>query len=304
MIKLFNTPNYIIDTSIFSNLLHDNIVNEFEDNFAKYVGAKYACMANSASSLIYLALKRFKPSVVSIPSIIPPVVPNMVINAGHKISFNDDVKWVGAFYKLHEDVYDSAQQVEKNQYSNLQDNDAVMIFSFYPTKPISSCDGGMIVSNNKDKIDYFRIATMNGSEFNKNSWSRKQLFAGYKMHPNSIQAYIANENLKKLDTKNDILERIRMKYNLNFGYVNTSNHLYRLRVRDNISCIEYMQKFDIQCGLHYKCCHTIKCYSDEYVELPFSEREEKITISLPFHEELTNDDTDKVIHYAKNLEII
>jgi dTDP-4-amino-4,6-dideoxygalactose transaminase len=81
MIELFNIPNHKIDTSKFSHLLHGNIVQEFEKNFAEYVGAKYACSANSASSLIYLALKSFSPTAVSLPSTIPVVVPNMVVNA-------------------------------------------------------------------------------------------------------------------------------------------------------------------------------------------------------------------------------
>ena len=56
MIKLFHINNYDINTSRFSNLLHDDVVNEFEQNFADYVGAKYACSANSASSLLFLSL--------------------------------------------------------------------------------------------------------------------------------------------------------------------------------------------------------------------------------------------------------
>ena len=38
MIQLFNVNNHIIDTSKFSNLLHDGVVTEFEDKIAKYVG--------------------------------------------------------------------------------------------------------------------------------------------------------------------------------------------------------------------------------------------------------------------------
>ena len=55
MINLFEINNYKIDTSRFSNLLHDKVVREFEKNFAEYVGAKHACSANSASSLIQLS---------------------------------------------------------------------------------------------------------------------------------------------------------------------------------------------------------------------------------------------------------
>ena len=56
MIQLFNVNNHIIDTSEFSNLLHDDVVTKFEDKIAKYVGAKYACSVNSATNAIFLCL--------------------------------------------------------------------------------------------------------------------------------------------------------------------------------------------------------------------------------------------------------
>ena len=63
MIELFNIPSYIIDTSKFSNLLHDEIVQEFECRFAEYIGAKYACSANSASSLLFLSLIKYNETI-------------------------------------------------------------------------------------------------------------------------------------------------------------------------------------------------------------------------------------------------
>ena len=41
MIQLFNINNHIVDTSNFSNLLHDSAVIEFEEMIADYVGAKF-----------------------------------------------------------------------------------------------------------------------------------------------------------------------------------------------------------------------------------------------------------------------
>lgn len=301
MIKLFNTPNYKIDTKLFSNLLHDEVVNEFEEKFAKYVGAKYACMANSASSLIFLALINYN-TKINIPSIMPPVVPNAIINSGNIIRFYDDVDWVGSCYRLHDNIYDSAQEVSKNQYALLNENNAIMIFSFYPTKPIPSCDGGMVVSNNKEYIDYFKIMTMNGMEYNKDSWKRKQITAGYKMHPNSIQAYIANKNLDKLDEKNERLNEIKQIYNEAFELNNTSNHLYRIRVNSNTDFINRMQVHNIQCGIHYTCCHKKKFYTNKNFDLPQSELEESKTVSIPFNEQLSNKQISKIINYVKKLE--
>ena len=300
MINLFNIPNHTIDTSQFSNLLHDNIVEQFEKSFAEYVGAKYACMGNSASSLLFLALLN-KNAKISIPSTIPAVVPNLIINSGNSISFHDDVDWVGNSYRLHENIIDSAQEVSKNQYASLNENDAIMIFSFYPTKPIGSCDGGMVVSNSKDSIDYFRTMTLNGMSFSTDNWKRVQTRAGFKMHSNSIQAFIANENFKKIDEKNKRLSEVRAIYNQEFGYNNCSAHLYRIRVRDNKSFISNIKDNGIYCGIHYEPCHKVKCFGYKGKDLPLSTEEGTKTVSIPFHEKLSDNDIDKVVNNVKEL---
>lgn len=108
MINLFHIPQHTINTSEFSHLLHDEIIEEFEQAFAEYVGAKYACFANSASSLLYLSLRK-RNTTVKIPSIIPPVVPNVIVNSGNNIEFYDDIDWVGDMYQIHDGIWDSAQ---------------------------------------------------------------------------------------------------------------------------------------------------------------------------------------------------
>ena len=295
MINLFNINNYNIDTSHFSNLLHDNVVTDFEDEFADYVGARYACSANSASSLIFLSLMQYSPREVRIPSTMPIVVPNAITNTNHKIVFYDDVKWVGHYYRLHNNVFDSAQEVSRRMYKNLAVDNAAMIFSFYPTKPVGGCDGGMVVSDDKEIIDYFRMMTMNGTTRNIDSWGRTQRIAGYKMHMNSIQAAIARENLRKLDHKNNILEEIKNYYNSVFSLQNTSNHLYRIRVNDNKKFISSMKDRGVQCGIHYEHCHNKRYFNCEKQSLPLSEKESRQTVSIPFHEKLTTENIRKVI---------
>jgi len=297
MITLFNINNYNIDTSKLGNILHGEIVEEFEQAFAEYVGAKYACFANSASSLLYLTLKGLN-TTIKIPSIMPIVVPNVIYNSGNRIEFYDDIDWVGDMYQLHPGIWDSAQRVSKNQYKKFSNRDSdIMIFSFYPTKPVGSCDGGMVVSNNKYLIDTFKAMVLNGTKASKNAWEREQIMLGYKMHGNSIQAKIAHENLKKLDKKNSILEEIKLVFNESLGYNNKSNHLYRIRVKDNSKFIKEMKQAGIQCGIHYKAFHKNHLLKNivEYKEMPKSEVEEKQTVSIPFHESLTKMDINYIV---------
>ena len=200
MINLFNIVNHTVDTSIFSNFLHDKSITEFEERFAGYVGASYACSVNSASSAIFLTFINNK-TTVEIPSIIPPVVPNSIITAGSNVHFTDDPDWVGGSYILHEfpeyKVIDSAQRIKAQQFKDEADDDDVIIFSFYPTKPVGSSDGGMIVSNNEDVIKYYRELSFYGMSYAHNNWDRKLITPGYKMYMNSIQAYIANKNFNR-----------------------------------------------------------------------------------------------------------
>ena len=300
MINLFHIPQHTIDTSKFSHLLHDEIVEEFEQSFAEYVGAKYACFANSASSLIYLALKSLK-TTVKIPSIMPPVVPNAIINSGNKLEFYDDVDWVGNMYELHQGIWDSAQRVSRDQYSQVAKGTDVMIFSFYPTKPVGGCDGGMIVSDNKYTIDKYRAMVLNGTKPSKNAWEREQIMFGYKMHGNSIQARIAYENFKKIDDKKYKINDIRNAFNVGLDYNNLSLHLYRVRTSDNNKFVEQMKRVGIQCGIHYRAFHKSPLLKNivKYRPMPKSEIEERQTVSIPFHENLTKENVEYIINNVK-----
>ena len=83
MIKLLHVNDYVVDTKNFRPLLNDSIVEEFEQNIANFVGAKYVVSLNSATSAIFLSLLE-KDITVSIPSIIPPVVANAIITSGNR----------------------------------------------------------------------------------------------------------------------------------------------------------------------------------------------------------------------------
>ena len=303
MIQMFNINNYVIDTSKFDHVLHSAEVTEFEKEFAHYVGAKYACSVNSATSAIFLIFLQ-KNIVVNVPSIIPPVVLNAIINGGNRINFIDNISWVGDSYVLHNfgdyKVIDSAQKVEKNQFKIEADSEDLIIYSFYPTKPVGGLDGGMIVSDDYQKICYYKQAVLNGMHYANNNWNRKIVFPGWKMYMNSFQASVARQNFYKLSEKMKRLSEIRSIYNNKLGYANTSGHLYRINVKDNQHAIEHMRDRGVTCGIHYGAAHMNPVYSKSALKLdskcPLSERMHKTTLSIPFHEKMSNLDVEKVIH--------
>ena len=295
MIQLFNIPQYKIDTSRFSSLLHDKIVREFEENFCEYVGGKYAVSLNSATTAIFLLLNTLKIKI-QVPSIIPPVVVNVLIHAGGDVEFNDDIGWVGGSYSLNKWIVDSAQRVDRDQCKNFA---GVTFFSFYPTKPVGGCDGGMIVyNNNPDITEYIRTLSFNGMSQEQNNWERKQTMIGYKAYMNSIQAYIANENLKRLDEKKEKLSEIRLAYNNEFGLSHTSDHLYRVKVTDNKDFIKKAKDAGIVCGIHYEAAHQNLVFGKTDQHLPLSDEAAKTMVSIPFHEKLTKKEIQTVIRFV------
>lgn len=300
MINLFNIEKYNIDTSKYSNVIHDG-VKEFEEEFAKYVGAKYACGVSSATNAIMLALHK-KNAVITIPTMIPPVVANAVLTSNNLLKFKDDTEWVGDSYILHNfgdyKIIDSAQKCERNQFKIEANDNDLMIFSFYPTKPVGSIDGGMIVSNDLEKIKWFREATLNGMGFANNNWERVIKFPGWKMYLNSFQAEIASKNLDRIDEKQNKLKEIRDFYNNELGYSNTSNHLYRIDVNKRDNFIKYMKNKGVICGIHYQPLHTHPVYKTQDICSKSIEKA-KTTVSIPFHEKLTFKDIKIIIKLIK-----
>tara|TARA_A100001515_G_scaffold51304_1_gene40446 strand:+ start:176 stop:1108 length:933 start_codon:yes stop_codon:yes gene_type:complete len=307
MIQLFNLNNHIIDTSKFSNVLHDDVVNKFEKKIAKYVGAKYACSVNSATNAIFLILTMdyfLKPRKVRIPSMIPPVVANAVLTSHNKVHFTDNVKWVGDSYILHKfrtyKMVDSAQKLEKNQFRKECNSEDVMIFSHYPTKPLGGIDGGTIVTDDYKKYKWLKEAVLNGMTFAENNWERGISFPGYKMYMNSIQAEILMKNFETFDKKMKVLGKLVDIYNREFGYENKSKHLYTIEVLDNEKFIQNMKNAGIVCGIHYPALHLNPVYNnDNKFNCPKSEKLEKRTVSLPMNETLSLVEIEYIVDKVK-----
>jgi dTDP-4-amino-4,6-dideoxygalactose transaminase len=303
MIQLFKVSNHNIDTSKFSNLLHDNVVEEFEKTIADYVGAKYACSINSATNAIFLCMLN-KNVVVNLPSMIPPVVANALVTSGNKINFVDNVEWVGDSYVLHQfddyKIVDSAQKLEENQFEKECNSEDLMFFSFYPTKPLGGSDGGIIVTDDYEKYRWFKSAVLNGMSYANNNWERKISFPGYKMYMNSIQAQICLNNFKTFEEKMSSLQNLVDIYNRELGYNNSSSHLYRIEVTDNQKFINKMKEDGIVCGVHYSALHLNAVYNNgnEFI-CPKSEKLQSRTVSLPMNEDLSDDDISYVIKKVK-----
>jgi dTDP-4-amino-4,6-dideoxygalactose transaminase len=175
----------------------------------------------------------------------------------------------------------------------------------------------MIVSNDKYKIDLLRKLVNNGISNDLNntkSWERTILFPGQKMYMNSIQAYIARQNLRKLEEKKDKLNRVREQYDqkLNVKTLNeyTSDHIYRIEVESRHTFLRSMQDYNIECGIHYRPIHRLidgnpyykdkVCINSEACLFNTSSYGDRC-VSLPFHEKLSMADVNCVINKVNSI---
>jgi dTDP-4-amino-4,6-dideoxygalactose transaminase len=288
-------------------------VFEFERELAKYVGAKYCIAVDSCTSALFLSLKYEKPIEVSIPSMTVPLVANACLEAGAQIRFNSYTEWVGSSYQIMgSNVYDSAHQIDKGQYEKLFEENlyAKLCFSFYPTKPIGSADGGAIATNDIEFADWARsISTYGRNQKAKyaNSWDYDVVMVGYKRHYTNLQAGICLEQLRRLDVVKSKLGFIRKALNDALGYNNVSDYLYRIKVDKRDEFIKFAAERGIECGVHFKPLHLMTPFLNVPMTIPDKlkvENDYAHTVSLPFFTEMTSEEVARIIDCVKDYEAL
>ena len=262
-------------------------VAQLEEEFASYIGSKYAVAFNSCTNALFLALHQEEPTTVSIPSMMVALVANEIIHTGHNIHFTDDCDWVGhSYHLLGTNIIDSAHEVEPLPKSVFDTHQ--VCYSFYPTKPVCGADGGIICTNDKDKAEWYKKARFfgrdNGDSIAKNSWEYGFEFAGWKMNMSDIQAAIVLNRLRQYPGTMAKMIEIREKYNTILGKNNSSNYLYRIDVQQRDNFIDYMKTAGIECGVHFYPLHMVDMYK-KYGQDSMVSVEERYstTVSLPFH---------------------
>jgi len=303
MVNLFSLENHKIDTARFTHLLHGRNVNELEKSISSYVGARYGVCLSSATAGIFIHFYG-KNTLVELPSMLPPVVANALISGGNTVFFKDNPSWVGNSYILHKfnnyKFIDSAQNLYKNQFVEECDDGDCMLFSFYPTKPLGGLDGGIIVSNDKSKIERIRMLAHNGCSQGQDSTHRIPMDIGFKMYLNSFQAEFVQRNFLNYEEKLARIEKIREMYNTFFNLKSTSNHLYRLQVNNRNLLQKKFKQAKIQYGIHYKPLTSFDPYSNyDREEMVLTNFAANHTISIPFHHKLSEQEIISIVEIAQ-----
>jgi len=210
-------------------------VSKFEEEFARYIGTKYAVSVNSGNSALQLSLMALdidgniqkvatptnsfiasancirmtnarpvltdidaKDGGIDVSSITEKV--NAVIPVhiyGNPCNF-DSVKAFTEEQKIP--IIEDACQAHGATYRNKKVGSLsdVGCFSFYPTKNMTvGGDGGMATTNNEEIVDKIRSIRDNGRK-TKNEFDK----LGFTMRLNTVNAAIGRIQLKYLDEKN------------------------------------------------------------------------------------------------------
>lgn len=135
------------------------IVTMFEESIADYTGAPYALSVDSCTNAIFLACKYLKVKNVYIPSKTYLSVPQSIMQAGGEVIFDiSQNEWSGA-YKLNPyPIWDSAKRLTSGMYIK----NSFMCLSFHIKKTLKIGKGGMVLTDDKNFVDWFRKARYEG----------------------------------------------------------------------------------------------------------------------------------------------
>ncbi len=183
-------------------------------------------------------------------------------------------------------------------------------FSFYPTKNITSGEGGMITTDDEEMAKLARMIRSHGE-----SRRYEHVILGYNFRMTDIAAAIGLVQLKKLDMFNE--KRIKnaryLTGNLEaLDYITTPYvqdnvkhvfHQYTVRVRDRERWIEYLTKEGIGTGVYYpRPIYSQPLYKGLGLRAscPEAEKASREVLSLPVHPSLSEDDLDMIIDAVEN----
>jgi len=274
-------------------------VRMLEREFAKYVGSKYAVAVDSCTNGLHLSLLcnglQWVGELVSIPSLTFASVANTILHIGAKIDWKDEIHVGKAYYLDHNrpfKVMDSAHQVERALYHDFRG--ALMNFSFYPTKQISSAEGGMIALSDHYAMELLEKARWHGRK--GGGFDYKIDMPGYKYNMTDVQAVIAFVQLRKLDEMNRRRRQIVNYYNRELKENIESLHLYTMDVDNRDDFIKFMDQRGINCSVHfYTPLHLQPAFREFKRCLPLTEVKASHTVSLPLYADMTIEEVDYVV---------
>ncbi len=199
----------------------------------------------------------------------------------------------------------------------------ITCFSFYATKPITTGEGGMLVSDDPAIIERVRIMSLHGVSRDarkrhtaERSWFYEVLYPGFNYNLTDIAAAIGVEQLKKARSFLETRTHYAAMYDAALCSVPSIRrpmrrpgvahawHHYAVRIDperlriDRGEFIEELKRRNIGSSVHFIPLHMHPYYRDTYgyrpEDFPVARRAYEELISLPIYTRMTPDDVDDV----------
>lgn len=195
----------------------------------------------------------------------------------------------------------------------------MITFSFHPVKPITTGEGGMIVTDNEEyykKLKLFRSHCITREEDmmteNEGPWFYQQLSLGYNYRMTDIQAALGISQMKKLDRflqrRKELAERYNKAFEGNKDIVvpyqmpesESGWHLYMIQVpnHDRKEVFVRLREAGINVNVHYIPVYHHPYYRENGYAETWCENAEEIyshLISLPLYPDLTDEQQDQAL---------
>ncbi len=352
----------VIDALNFTLLTDGPKLRQFESAFAKFTGAKYAIGVSNATSALHLSIKALrigKGDEVIIPDMTFVATANAVVLSGAVPVFADIEKETmnisidsikrkissktKAIIPVHFagkvcDMLTISKIARKNNLAVIEDCAHAIgaefgrkhvgnfgnagCFSFYPTKNITTIEGGMIITNSKKIAEYVTSARNHGltktlvQRYAKGKpWDYDVIESGYNYRLDEIRSVLGLSQIKRIKKLNALRKKVFEYYNNKLQNVkglitpqssidnNHAYHLYIMRVENNnnISRDELftqLSKYGIKTTVHYKPLHeftAFKKFKNKNKDMENSKQLYKEIISLPFYPNMPKKQQDFVI---------
>lgn len=188
------------------------------------------------------------------------------------------------------------------------------IFSFHALKPITTAEGGAILTNDKELMKYARLLLSHGVEKNA-LWDYDCTLAGMNFRLSELGAGLGLSQLKKLDSFIAHRKQIARFYDEFFAnnpyfdtisippHIQSSHHLYPILLRPELhkykkQIFQNLQDRGLGVQVHYKPIYQFSFYRNFYPTLALSSADNfyNAEISIPCHQNLTLAQAQDIAH--------
>ena len=221
-------------------------------------------------------------------------------------------------------ISDSAHALgSKYQGKTMPELADASIYSFYPTKNVTTAEGGAVASKNKKLIEKVRLLSRHGLSSNafqrqkSGGWGYDVPAFGYKANLSDIHAALGIGELKNFEKNQQKRAKLAGRYLQNLIQLSDfiklppaapeichSWHLFIIQLNlkrltiDRNKVIAEMTKLGVQCGVHYQPIFELSYYRQalnlKARDFPNTAKAGKAVVSLPLHTLLTMSDIDYV----------